>query len=90
MKKLLILALVLSPLLSFAHDYSTEDSNEPARRRPYPPGYSNYCGSFSDGGCWGRPIGSFCVKYGGRYTQNGTCYPSGFRDARGEYSCRCF
>lgn len=90
MKKLLILALVLSPLFSLAQGYSTERSEDPARREYYPPVYSEFCGSFSDPGCWGQPIGGFCTKYAGEYTQTGTCVPSGFRDGLGEYSCRCF
>lgn len=90
MKKLLILALVFSPLFSLAQDYSTERSDESSHSLYYPPAYSNFCGSFSDPECWAQPIGSFCTKYSGEYTQTGTCMPSGFRDGLGEYSCRCF
>lgn len=90
MRKLLILALALSPLFAIAQEYETMSADEAPQTQDAKPMYSNFCGSFSDTGCWGRFIGSYCVRYDGRYTRTGSCMPEGFRDARGEYSCRCF
>lgn len=89
MKKLLIFVLALSPLFANAEENAPTATDETTQSQPASPLFSNYCGSFSDTGCWGRPVGSFCPRYGGRQGW-GTCYPSGFRDARGEYRCQCY